>query len=77
MKNYFYCESCNELIHKDQTSDFDGNEACPYCRGDLEHSEDYEEGHELYEAVKEEERSMKQRIKDASQVKSVTEDKDV
>jgi hypothetical protein len=62
MKDYWYCEDCNELIHKDNVSNFDGNDACPYCRADLEnHSEDYEEGDELYEAVKECERLERER----------------
>lgn len=63
MKNYFYCEHCNELIHKDNVSDFDGTEVCPHCRGDLDHSEDLDESYEYYDAVKREEESMKERLK--------------
>ena len=63
MKNYFYCESCNELIHKDNTSDLDGNDVCPYCRGDLEHSEDLSEDYEFYEAMKQCERDEIERNK--------------
>ena len=63
MKNYWYCESCNELVHKDNTSNLDGNDVCPSCRGDLEHSEDLDETYEYYDAVKQEEESMKERLK--------------
>ena len=52
MKNYFYCEDCDELIHKDGI--------CPECNRcrecgseDLEHTEDIEEDNENYERVKE------------------------
>lgn len=62
MRFYWYCEDCNVLIHNNDVSHFDGNEACPHCRNDLEHSEDYDEDNELYFVVKRAEESMKQKL---------------
>ena len=62
MKNYFYCGHCNELIHKDSVGEWEGNPACLWCRRDLEHSEDIEEGDEFYEAMKSEEKELINRL---------------
>jgi len=53
MRNYYYCEGCNELIHKDNLSILDGEEVCPDCKDDLIHTEDIEEGDELWNNIQE------------------------
>ena len=50
MKNYLYCDGCDDLIRKDSVCKFCGR--CEECgSNDIEHTEDIEERDDNYERI--------------------------